>query len=104
MLIQNIVIKRYLYRYRFCFKVLCLNHNHVESVVPRPKGASQIPGKIRLSGTTLPQETELYNPENYTPLLENLEVLHLGYNGIKDLVALQLNRLIGLKALFLQGM
>ena len=85
-------------------KVLCLNHNHVESVVPRPKGASQIPGRIRPSGMTLPQETELYNPENYTPLLENLEVLHLGYNGIKDLVALQLNRLIGLKALFLQGM
>ena len=52
----------------------------------------------------LPPESDPYNPENYTPLLENLEVLHLGYNGIKDLVVLQLNRLIGLKALFLQGM
>ncbi len=44
-----------------------------------------------------------YNPETYTPVLENLEVLHLGYNGIKDLVALQLNRIPSLKALFLQG-
>ena len=85
------------------FQVLCLNHNHVESIVPRPKGASQFPIKIRPSGMVLPPESDPYNPENYTPLLENLEVLHLGYNGIKDLVALQLNRLIGLKALFLQG-
>ena len=70
----------------------------------RPKGASQFPIKIRPSGMALPPENDPYNPENYTPLLENLEVLHLGYNGIRDLVALQLNRLIGLKALFLQGM
>ena len=37
------------------------------------------------------------------PVLEKLEVLHLGYNGISDLAALQLNRLVGLKSLFLQG-
>ena len=86
------------------FQVLCLNHNHVESIVSRPKGASQFPIKIRPSGMALPPENDPYNPENYTPLLENLEVLHLGYNGIRDLVALPLNRLIGLKALFLQGM
>ena len=36
-------------------------------------------------------------------MLEKLEVLHLGYNGISDLAALQLNRLVGLKSLFLQG-
>ena len=37
------------------------------------------------------------------PILESLEVLHLGYNGIKDLTSLHISRLTGLKALFLQG-
>lgn len=69
----------------------------------KPRGTSQFPARIRPSGMSLPEDTDPYNPENYTPLLENLEVLHLGYNGIKDLISLQLNRLIGLKALFLQG-
>lgn len=37
------------------------------------------------------------------PVLENLEVLHLGYNGIRDMALLQLGRLPSLRALFLQG-
>ncbi|EDM03592.1 rCG62211 [Rattus norvegicus] len=35
--------------------------------------------------------------------MQSLEVLHLGYNGICNLVQLQLNRLRNLKLLFLQG-
>ena len=35
--------------------------------------------------------------------MQNLQVLHLAYNGINSLVPLQLYRLPGLRALFLQG-
>ncbi len=38
-----------------------------------------------------------------TPILPCLQVLHLAYNGICQLQPLQLCRLIGLRALFLQG-
>ncbi|ELW69018.1 Leucine-rich repeat-containing protein 9 [Tupaia chinensis] len=41
--------------------------------------------------------------ENLPPIMNSLEVLHLGYNGICNLVQLQLNRLTNLKFLFLQG-
>ncbi|KAH0517179.1 Leucine-rich repeat-containing protein 9 [Microtus ochrogaster] len=41
--------------------------------------------------------------ENMAPIMQSLEVLHLGYNGICNLVQLQLNRLRNLKFLFLQG-
>lgn len=44
-----------------------------------------------------------YSSDRIIPILESLEVLHLGYNGIKDLSQLQISRLTGLKALFLQG-
>jgi hypothetical protein len=37
-------------------------------------------------------------------ILPCLEVLHLAYNGITDIAALQIGRLTSLKALFLQGM
>ncbi len=86
-----------------CLQVLCLNHNHIESIVPRPKPAAQAAPRVRPSGMSLPPELDAYSPEQYAPVLEKLEVLHLAYNGIRDLVALQINRLIGLKALFLQG-
>jgi len=35
--------------------------------------------------------------------MESLEVLHLGYNKITNMAALQLGRLVNLKALFMQG-
>ncbi|MBZ3871661.1 Leucine-rich repeat-containing protein 9 [Sciurus carolinensis] len=41
--------------------------------------------------------------ENLPPIMHSLEVLHLGYNGICNLIQLQLNRLRNLKFLFLQG-
>ncbi|XP_077863786.1 leucine-rich repeat-containing protein 9-like [Saccoglossus kowalevskii] len=77
-------------------RVLCLNNNHIETIVPKPKASSkQKPNVVSAN--------DLYSPENFTPVLENLEVLHLGYNGIADLVKLQISRLPSLKALFLQG-
>ncbi|KAJ8046058.1 Leucine-rich repeat-containing protein 9 [Holothuria leucospilota] len=76
-------------------RVLCLNHNHVESIAPK----SKVGGK----GSKYKEETDPYNAANFSPLLENLEVLHLGYNGITDLRKLQVSRLPSLKALFLQG-
>ncbi|XP_078672195.1 leucine-rich repeat-containing protein 9-like isoform X1 [Branchiostoma floridae x Branchiostoma belcheri] len=89
-------------------RVLCLNHNHIESVVARPKGSQHMkPTRVTvtaagISGIPRPG-VEQYAPENFTPLMENLEVLHLGYNNISNMAALQLSRLTGLKALFLQG-
>lgn len=64
-------------------KVLCLNHNRVEAMIrSRDLPSGQLPAD---------------------GVLRSLEVLHLAYNGINDLVPLQLNKLISLKALFLQG-
>lgn len=68
-------------------QVLCLNHNKVEC--------------ITASGEKLSQSE--YASERLVPILESLEVLHLGYNGIKDLTTLRVSRLKNLKALFLQG-
>jgi Leucine-rich repeat (LRR) protein len=66
-------------------KVLCLNNNKIESILPKLKGG----------GYQKIDENDV--------LLPNLEVLHLGFNGISDLVNLQIGRLKSLKALFLQG-
>lgn len=60
-------------------KVLCLNHNRIECmhhVKDRPP-----PNRV----------------------LQSLQVLHLAYNGITDLIPLQLGQLSSLRALFLQG-
>lgn len=83
-------------------KVLCLNHNHIESVVAKPAKATS-PANAPKRGTEVSLATEITNPENFTPVLLNLEVLHLGYNGITNMAALQLSRLANLRALFLQG-
>ncbi|XP_038075835.1 leucine-rich repeat-containing protein 9-like [Patiria miniata] len=80
-------------------RVLCLNHNHIECILPRPKACGS---KGYLKGYR-EDLTDIYSPGNFTPILENLEVLHLGYNGITDLIRLQISRLPSLKALFLQG-
>ncbi|XP_022094850.1 leucine-rich repeat-containing protein 9-like [Acanthaster planci] len=85
--------------YLLNLRVLCLNHNHIECILPRPK-ACVSKGFSRGLKDDL---TDVYSPGNFTPILENLEVLHLGYNGITDLVKLQISRLPSLKALFLQG-
>ncbi|XP_063691021.1 leucine-rich repeat-containing protein 9-like isoform X3 [Bolinopsis microptera] len=70
-------------------KVLCLNHNNIETLSGKPPG-----GKGRD-----PPPPQL----DTVPVMPKLEVLHLGYNGISNLTLLQLYRLPNLKSLFLQG-
>ena len=67
-------------------KVLCLNNNKIECILPKSKTNNQILN---------------VGVEHILPLLE---VLYLAYNGITDLVASQIARLTSLKALFLQGL
>ncbi|KAK3093172.1 hypothetical protein FSP39_012192 [Pinctada imbricata] len=82
-------------------RVLCLNHNHVECIVPKQKPMSNKPVRMNQGNS---RSLDLLNGDmSLTPIMENLEVLHLGYNGIKDMAVLQLSRLTSLKALFLQG-
>ncbi|XP_075387944.1 leucine-rich repeat-containing protein 9 [Tenrec ecaudatus] len=94
-------------------KVLCLNYNHIESIVPRLKPQTHLTNrqllyqKVPSSGygqqgtSKINRETVVF--ENLPPMMHSLEVLHLGYNGICNLIQLQLNRLRNLKFLFLQG-
>lgn len=71
-------------------RLLCLNYNKIECIFPKSKtnAASLMAAAAAISSETI---------------LPNLEVLHLGYNGISDLIMLQVGRLTSLKALFLQG-
>ncbi|XP_012579855.1 PREDICTED: leucine-rich repeat-containing protein 9 [Condylura cristata] len=94
-------------------KVLCLNYNHIESIMPRLKPQTHLTNrqllyqKVPSSGYgqqgTSKVNRDIMNNENLPPIMHSLEVLHLGYNGICNLIQLQLNRLRNLKFLFLQG-
>ncbi|XP_054423009.1 leucine-rich repeat-containing protein 9 [Pteronotus mesoamericanus] len=94
-------------------KVLCLNYNHIESIMPRLKPQSHLTNrqllyqKVPSSGYgqqgTSKINRDIMSNENLPPIMHSLEVLHLGYNGICNLIQLQLNRLRNLKFLFLQG-
>ncbi|XP_029808042.1 leucine-rich repeat-containing protein 9 [Suricata suricatta] len=94
-------------------KVLCLNYNHIESIMPRIKPQAHLTNrqllyqKVPSSGYgqqgTSKINRDTTNSENLPPIMHSLEVLHLGYNGIGNLIQLQLNRLRNLKFLFLQG-
>ncbi|KAM8780976.1 leucine-rich repeat-containing protein 9 [Rhynchonycteris naso] len=94
-------------------KVLCLNYNHIESIMPRLKPQSHLSNrqllyhKVSSSGYgqqgTSKLNRDIMSNENLPPIMHSLEVLHLGYNGICNLIQLQLNRLRNLKFLFLQG-
>ena len=66
-------------------KILCLNNNKIECIFSKSKT----------------NNTQNLSMEHILPYLE---VLHLAYNGITDIAALQIGRLTSLKALFLQGM
>ncbi|CAG2238484.1 Leucine-rich repeat-containing protein 9 [Mytilus edulis] len=84
-------------------RVLCLNHNHIECIMPRSKPQQN---KRVVSTINNNRAGDFFNnnsTDSMTPVMESLEVLHLGYNNIKDMAALQLGRLTSLKALFLQG-
>lgn len=65
-------------------QVLCLNHNRIDSLIKQGGGVA--------------------SSADNTPVLHNLQVLHLAYNGINSLLPLSLARIPSLKALFLQGM
>ncbi|XP_043372598.1 leucine-rich repeat-containing protein 9 isoform X4 [Dermochelys coriacea] len=94
-------------------KILCLNYNHIESVLPRQKpqnhltNRQQLYQKVTSSGYGQQGPSKVSRDagfgENLPPIMQSLEVLHLGYNGISNLAQLQLSRLKNLKLLFLQG-
>ncbi|XP_060780549.1 leucine-rich repeat-containing protein 9 [Neoarius graeffei] len=94
-------------------KVLYLNYNHIESILPLQKvhthlsSRQQLYQKVHSSGygqqSSKSSSKECVNVESLEPLMCSLEVLHLGYNGISNLRDVQLSRLSGLRALFLQG-
>ncbi len=67
-------------------KILCLNNNKIECIFSKSKSQQN--------------QNSLSSMEHILPCLE---VLHLAYNGITDIVTLQIGRLTSLKALFLQG-
>uniref|UniRef100_A0A2K5C019 Leucine rich repeat containing 9 n=1 Tax=Aotus nancymaae TaxID=37293 RepID=A0A2K5C019_AOTNA len=94
-------------------KVLYLNYNHIESIIPRLKPQTHLTNrqllyqKVPSSGYgqqgISKTNRDKMSSENLPPIMHSLEVLHLGYNGICNLIQLQLNRLTNLKFLFLQG-
>ncbi|KAF7710766.1 leucine-rich repeat-containing protein 9 isoform X1 [Silurus meridionalis] len=94
-------------------KVLYLNYNHIESILPRQKANShqsnrqQLYQKVLSSGygqqNNKGNSRECVYMESSEPLMPSLEVLYLGYNGITSLSNMQLSRLSSLRALFLQG-
>ncbi|XP_069888543.1 leucine-rich repeat-containing protein 9 [Dipodomys merriami] len=94
-------------------QVLCLNYNHIESIIPRAKPQAHLTNrqllyqKVPSSGYGQQGASKInrdtVSSENLPPIMQTLEVLHLGYNGICNLIQLQLNRLVNLRFLFLQG-
>ncbi|KAG7238506.1 hypothetical protein INR49_030779 [Caranx melampygus] len=94
-------------------KALCLNYNHIESILPRPKTQAHLTNrqilynKVHSSGygqhTSSKGNRETGPTGSLEPLMGSLEVLHLSHNGISNMANLQLSRLTNLKALFLQG-
>jgi Leucine-rich repeat (LRR) protein len=78
-------------------RILCLNNNKIESIFPK--------AKVNPQAGNSSNSTNANNnmPSIVEQILPSLEVLHLAYNGINDLVSLQIGRLTSLKALFLQG-
>nr|XP_046268045.1 leucine-rich repeat-containing protein 9 isoform X2 [Scatophagus argus] len=92
-------------------KALCLNYNHIESILPRQKthltNRQILYSKVHSSGYGQQNPSKLKGETgpacSLEPLMGSLEVLHLSHNGISNMANLQLSRLTNLKALFLQG-
>ncbi|XP_056250018.1 leucine-rich repeat-containing protein 9 isoform X2 [Seriola aureovittata] len=94
-------------------KALCLNYNHIESILPRQKTQAHLTNrqilysKVHSSGYGQQSPSKGNRETGPTgclePLMGSLEVLHLSHNGISNMANLQLSRLTNLKALFLQG-
>ncbi|CAM1309926.1 LRRC9 (predicted) [Pycnogonum litorale] len=64
--------------------VLCVNYNRIKRLL-------------------CDSEDIFFSSASFKPVMENLNVLHIGYNNIIDLEPLQFHRMPSLKALFLQG-
>ncbi|KAM9354856.1 leucine-rich repeat-containing protein 9 [Pholidichthys leucotaenia] len=94
-------------------KALCLNYNHVESILPRQKTQAHLTNKQILHSKVHSSGYGQQGPSkanrdtgpasSLEPLMGSLEVLHLSHNGISNMANLQLSRFTNLKALFLQG-
>ncbi|XP_008282448.1 leucine-rich repeat-containing protein 9 [Stegastes partitus] len=92
-------------------KALCLNYNHIESILPRQKthltNRQILYSKVHSSGYGQQSPSKSSRDTGPTgslePLMGSLEVLYLSHNGISNMANLQLSRLTNLKALFLQG-
>ncbi|KAM6134155.1 LOW QUALITY PROTEIN: leucine-rich repeat-containing protein 9 [Phoenicopterus ruber ruber] len=89
-------------------KVLCLNYNHVESILPGQKLLNQVTNRQQLykvASRGYEQEglakgskgTEF--GENVPLIMQSLEDFHLGYNEIMNMAQLQFSRLKILKLL-----
>ncbi|CAJ1073591.1 leucine-rich repeat-containing protein 9 isoform X2 [Xyrichtys novacula] len=95
-------------------KVLSLNHNRIESILPRQKPQARLTNKqilhskVHSSGygqrSSTKKKGETGPTDSLEPLMGSLEELHLCHNGISNMANLQLSRLTNLKLLFLQGM
>ncbi|XP_063803841.1 leucine-rich repeat-containing protein 9 isoform X2 [Pseudophryne corroboree] len=92
-------------------KKLYLSYNHIESILPRQKSQNHLTNrqilhqKVNSSGYGQQGKgnREPLFGETLPPLMQSLEELHLGYNGISNISQLELSRLRNLKSLFLQG-
>ena len=64
--------------YDTLFQVLCLNHNRIECIMPKQKSMNK-QKPTNMSSSNLKNGIDLYSSETgLSPVLENLEVLHLG--------------------------
>nr|XP_057946424.1 leucine-rich repeat-containing protein 9 isoform X2 [Doryrhamphus excisus] len=92
-------------------KVLYLNHNRIESILPRQKtfltNRQMLHNKVHSSGygqqSLCKGNRHIAQTVSLEPLMSSLEVLHLSHNGISNMANLELSRLTNLKTLFLQG-
>ncbi|XP_053700344.1 leucine-rich repeat-containing protein 9 isoform X2 [Synchiropus splendidus] len=88
-------------------KVLSLNYNHVESILPVQKSSRHLLySKVNSSGygqRSNSRGNRKAGPSDaLEPLMSSLELLSLTHNGIANMANLQLSRLTNLKSLFLQ--
>ncbi|XP_054653543.1 leucine-rich repeat-containing protein 9 isoform X2 [Dunckerocampus dactyliophorus] len=91
-------------------KVLYLNYNRIESILPRQKtfltNRQMLHNKVHSSGygqqSLCKGNRHIAQTVSLEPLMSSLEVLHLSYNGISNMANLELSRLTNLKTLFLQ--
>ncbi|XP_049595742.1 leucine-rich repeat-containing protein 9 isoform X1 [Syngnathus scovelli] len=92
-------------------KILSLNYNRIESILPRQKtfltNRQMLHNKVHSSGygqqTLCKGSRHIAATIILEPLMSSLEVLHLSHNGISNMANLELSRLTNLKTLFLQG-